>query len=412
MAGYIQDQSKGVLVADTTSILSDVQAEYKLAFGPTVNLNSNTAQGLLITAETLARSGVMRNNADVANQINPNMASDKFLDSVCALMGIRRNRNLPTQFSNIEIDGDPGTFIPKGSRCRTENGDVVYLANDVTIPNGRIINVSFTSQSAGEIALGTIGVPWTIIDGTLGWGSATPRVGSTAEAGTVKMTDIQLKMFRKDMLANQGRQTVRAIKARVMDVFGTKSISIRENDTGAPTTIDGVVFPESNAVWVCVDGGSDLDVAIAMLSAKSGGVPWSVGVGAGTPVSVSVVDQSSGQTYVVDFTRAVEATIHARVTVSQKYSVANPQQACQDAILNWAAGLQDSEPGLIVGASISAFEVAGAINVDVPGMYVKIAQVSRDGTNWSDELVADLWEKFELRAAILSFRWCDEAILL
>lgn len=396
MAGYIQDQNKGLLVADTTSILADVQAEYKQAFGSNLDLKSSTPQGILISAETAARASVMRNNADVANQINPNIATKVFLDSICALMDIRRNRDLPTTFTNIEISGDPGTFIPALSRCRTQNGDVVLLSSDVTIPNGRTINVSFTSQAPGQISLGTIDVPWTIIDGTIGWGSATPRAASSANAGTVQMSDIQLRMFRRDTLANQGRQTVRAIKARVMDVFGVKSMSIRENDTGVVGNVGGVIFTKKNAVWVCVDGGSDLDVANAMLAGKSGGIPWDVGTAAGTPVSVNVVETASSQTYTVMFTRPIESAIFARLTVIQKYTIASPQQACQDAILAWAAGKQDSEAGLVTGASVSSFELAGAVNVGVPGMYVRSVEVSRDGTTWSAELVANLWDKFLL----------------
>lgn len=396
MAGYIQDQNKGLLVADTTSILADVQAEYKQAFGSNLDLKSSTPQGILIAAETAARASVMRNNADVANQINPNIATKVFLDSICALMDIRRNRDLPTTFTNIEISGDPGTFIPALSRCRTQNGDVVLLSSDATIPTGRTINVSFTSQAPGQISLGTIDVPWTIIDGTIGWGSATPRAASSANAGTVQMSDIQLRMFRRDTLANQGRQTVRAIKARVMDVFGVKSMSIRENDTGVVGNVGGVVFTKKNAVWVCVDGGSDLDVANAMLAGKSGGIPWDVGTTAGTPVSVNVVETASNQTYTVMFTRPIESAIFARLTVIQKYTIASPQQACQDAILSWAAGEQDSEAGLVTGASVSSFELAGAVNVGVPGMYVRSVEVSRNGTTWSAELVANLWDKFLL----------------
>lgn len=396
MAGYIQDQSKGVLIADTTSILSDVQTEYKSALGQNINLNSNTPQGMIISSETLARSGVMRNNAEMANQINPNVSSNIFLDSVCALMDIERNRNIPTTFYNIEIDGDPDTFIAVGSRCRTENGDIVSLANDIVIPLGRIAKVTFISQQPGVIDMGTVDKPWTIIDGTLGWGSATPRSDSTAAGGTVRMSDIKLRMFRKDSLANQGRGTVRAIKARVMDVFGTMSLTIRENDTGAPTTIDGVVFTKNNGMWVCVDGGSDTDIVSALMEAKSGGVPWDVGTANGTPVNASFRDVDSDQLYQVSFTRPIEITVFTRVTVRQDSSIASPQQSCQDAILAWAAGEQDGEPGLVTGADLSAFEVAGAINVDVPGMFVKNSEVSLDGTNWVSYIDIPLWQKCSL----------------
>jgi hypothetical protein len=62
----------GVIVADTSDILSEVQAEWQGVFGPTLNLAQSTPQGLMIAAEALARSNVVKNNAVVSNQINPN----------------------------------------------------------------------------------------------------------------------------------------------------------------------------------------------------------------------------------------------------------------------------------------------------------------------------------------------------
>lgn len=396
MAGYIQDQVKGVLIADTTTILDDVQAEFKLAFGNNINMASNTPQGILANSEAIARSGVMRNNAEIANQLNPDVSSGIFLDSVCALMGIQRNSDTSTTFNNIEITGVADTFIPNGVKCRTENGDLVYLPNDVTIPAEGLIKVTFKSVDPGAISMGPIDKPWAIVDGVLGWGAATPRADSVVVDGTVRQTDTRLRLYRKDRLANQARQTPRGIKARVMALSGVKSMTIRENDTGAPVTIDGVVFAKNNGMWVCVDGGSDADIANAMLEGKSGGCPWEAGTGNGSPVTVTQIDPETDQEYTMTFTRPDVITIFVRATVKQANTIADPVTACQDAILSWANGEQEGEPGLVTGAPISVFEVGGAINVGVPGMYVKNVEVSLDGSSWAIELPIALWERADL----------------
>lgn len=243
--------------------------------------------------------------------------------------------------------------------------------------------------------MGPIGTPWTIVDGTIGWGSATPIVTSTQTPGTIQQTDNQLRNYRKNTLANQGRQSVRAIKARLYgDVQGLLSASIRENYTkNAPLTIDGVNFQLPNAIWVCVDGGADADIASALMEAKSCGSAWDAGSGNGTSTTVQFVEPASGQTYPVVFTRGSGVRVYCRAYVRQLYSVDNPQTACQDAILAWTSGKHVNEPGLVLGANFSAFGVAGAIAVDVPGMYVRKAEVSTDGVNWVEEIPMALWQK-------------------
>lgn len=395
MAGYIQNQGTGVLVPDTASVLSDVQTEYKNTFGQDLDLNSDTPQGILISVEATARTAVIKNNAEVANQINPNIANKVFLDSVCGLMDIKRSKNTSSTFSGIEITGDAGTLIKQGSRCRTPDGDVVRLSSDVTIPVSGTTSGVFVSQAYGNTNMGPVDTPWTIVDGTIGWGTAVPRSTSVQTPGTIEQTDNQLRNYRKNTLANQGRQSVRAIKGRLYgSVSGLLSASIRENYTkNAPVTIDGVNFQLPNAIWVCVDGGSDTDVVSALMEGKSCGAAWDAGSGNGTPTTVQFVEPASGQTYPVTFTRGSSVTLHCRAYVRQLYAVDNPQTACQDAILSWAAGEHMNEPGLVLGANFSAFSVAGAISVDVPGMYVRKAEVSTDGITWSEEIPMALWQK-------------------
>lgn len=389
---YELDIINGVIVADTGDILSGVEAEYQGIFGESINLNSETIQGKLVAAEASARSGVQRNNAEIANQINPNESQGTFLDSVCGLMDIDRIGNTHTIISNVEVAGTEGTFIPANSACRNEFGERLLTQSDITIPVGGLINVTFYSEAYGDANIGTVDTPWTIIDGTLGWGAATPRSGTTKTEGTNQQSDTALRNYRRQVLAKQGRQSVRATRANVSQLSGFRSMSIRENDTGAPATIDGVEFSENNGLWVCVDGSSDADIAYALLDAKACGTPWSHGVNNGTPASLAIVEPDSGQTYTVKWTRPDELDLYVRIYVRQQSTIVDPVTSVQEAIINWAEGGQPNEEGLVNGANVSAFELAGAVNVDAPGMYVRLCQVSTDNATWVSEIEVALWE--------------------
>ena len=86
----------GTISADTTDLKSDVEQEYKNALGQNINLASSTPQGTLVEVETVARTSVMKNNAEVANMLNPNLSKGTWLDSVCAFLGVTRSRSIST----------------------------------------------------------------------------------------------------------------------------------------------------------------------------------------------------------------------------------------------------------------------------------------------------------------------------
>lgn len=413
MASYVQDTGRGLLVADTASLLTDVQTEFKTSLGDALNLSSSTPQGTLISGETIARVGVMRNNADVANQINPDVATGVFLDSLMALMGSGRGVDSPTTVQGVILNGAVGetTTIPAGARVQSPKGAIFRLTTATTIPTSGTTTGSFQSQENGPVTV-ELGVNWTIIDGMVGWlDPVTVPTTATVTLGTLALTDIQARLFRKQTLASQGRQSVEAIYAHVLKVRGVKSISVRENLEATPQTIDGVVFTRGNALWLCVDGGDDNEVAAAMLKAKSAGAGWDYGTSNGIPVGspdgVVIMHPQSGQAYYQKFTRPDPSDgipVQCEIVLSQLGSMADPQQAAVDSVMDWANGLHENEPGLVLGQSFSSFAVAGAISVGVPGLFVRSVKVKRvSDADWDpDGLVPiALWEKASINTAAI-----------
>lgn len=373
----------GTVVADTSTILADVQAEYQNALGATIDLASATPQGTLIAGETIARTSVMKNNADLANTINPDLSFGVFLDAICAFLGIKRGQNASTQGNGVKLDGDGVTTvtIPANSRVQTGNGDIFVLVSDTTITDGGTARANFQSQQFGNIPLpvGTL----TIIDGTIGWGDAIVDATTVVTPGTVQLTDPQLKIARNQQLATQGVGSSGAIASAVSQVANVTSANVVENNTAQTATpVNGVTFTLNNAMWACMAGSaSDIDIANALYAAHQGGCPWDYGTaGEGVPVQspngVQVLDPVTGLPYAVKFNRPVLLDVYVNITVKQQSSVASPGPAVQQAIINYVTGQEQGEPGLVVGANISAFEMAGAVARQIPGMYIKACSVA------------------------------------
>lgn len=379
-AGYKFLINTGVIVADTQDLLTDVQAEWVAAFGTTLDLDASTPQGTMITAEVIARAAVMRNNAELANQINPNEAFGVFLDAIASLLGVDRGSNQSTVGRGLKVTGNENTFIPAGSRVQTGSGDIFFTVADLTIPNGGVTEMgSIISQAFGSIEL-PVG-QLRIVDGVIGWGSIEVLVTTTVTPGTMAVNDPKLKNLRNQRLAAQGIGSSSAIRAAILKVNNVTSCQVMENNTGIVQAINGVTFSKPNAMWVCIAGTPDIDeLAYAVYSAHHGGCPWDFGVNSGVPIEgpigVQIIDKTTKQPYQVLMTRPVSYDVYVHVIVTQSTSVSDPEPSIRAAIMQYANGQLAGEEGLVVGASISSWEVSGAISRELPGMYVKELKVA------------------------------------
>lgn len=380
----------GVVLVDTTVISEEVITEYKNVFGTDLIITPETPQGALIVAETLARVAVADNNATLANQINPNLAGGVFLDAILALTGVQRTP-ASSSTASCTITGVVGTLIPAGSQARS--GDNIFeTIEDVTIPTGGILTgVIFASIVPGPISAlaNTLNQ---IVSNILGWETVTNP--ADAVLGEATQSDVAARFFRRQTLFAQGVSTAGAIIAAVRQVEGITSESFRENVANTTQVIDGVTMV-AHSIYVCVAGTnfSNQQVAEAILSRKSAGANFNNGA-SGQPQSVDVIDLYSDQLIQVLFDIADDVPIEIQVTVSVNTSVNDPEQTVKDAIVNYAEGNIDGENGLQIGTAVSSFELAGAINIASPGIFVHNLEIKKvsGGSFSTTEIPIEIFE--------------------
>lgn len=396
MAQYDFINESGVIVPDASETLTEVREEYKGVFGEDLDLDDATPEGILITAETTSRNGIATNNAQLANQINPNINGGIFLDAVWALTGGKRAKAAPSTFNvDPDLTGVAGTLIPTGSIATNSNGDEFKSLADLTLDGAGLGSVAFVSVENGAIACGIADLT-NITSNVLGWETITNSVSATL--GTATQSDVSARSERKGTLGLQGSALAVAVFSRVRAVAGVNSLAFRENETAAPIVIDGINLV-ANSIWACVDGGLNSEVANALLGAKSGGCAWNNG-NSSTPISEIVVDPVSGQSYTVLFDRPDEIPVLYQVTIKAT-TISNSTQIIIDAILAYAQGEIDGEEGLVTGADVSPWEAAGAINIVEPGITVTKIEVTKAAViNFSTDTIAiDLFEKATVQAS-------------
>lgn len=373
---YIDDT--GVIVADVSDIKSDVQTEWKDAIGQDLILDDDTPQGQLIDGEVLARSNVMRGCAQVANQINPNLAGGVWLDAVCSWLGIYREQATRTLIPACLLKGTPQTLIPKGSRARTKNGDIARSLADVTLNSSGTATVDFEVVETGPISV-PAGYLLIILDTVLGWSSITNPTAGTL--GRDKQSDASLRAVRALRLANNAISTREAIISNLYGISGLRSLQFRENVGDKTVVIDGITLVP-HSIWVCVYGGASNDVAEVLLREKTDGANWN------GSVEVTITDQYSGQPYPVKFDRAKEVAIQVRVTAGEGDSSFDLESTIKNSIVAYAGGEVDGERGFVTGVDISPFEISGAINILNPGIFVRKVELARKGGTFEAVVLA------------------------
>lgn len=374
MADYTYVNETGVIVPDTATVQTEVENEYKAVFGQDLIVTANTPQGVLISAEVAARTNVLRNNAAIANQINPNLAGGVFLDAIWALTGGQRLAATYSVVPSVSLLGLPGTVVPAGSQASLSDGTLFASVSAVTLDGSGNGIVDFQAVDTGPIAA-NVGTLTQIVTAVLGWDSITNPTAATL--GRSEESDLASRLRRKNTLSTQNVALPDAIMAGLYDTLNVRSLTFRENTAITTQTIDGISMV-AKSIYVCVDGGTDADVAATLLAHKSLGAAWNGGT------TVNVTDPASGQTYPVKFDRPSAVPVQARVTVRNLSSLTDVQAAVRQSILDFAAGLIDGEPGFTVGSSVSAFELASAVNFQNPGIYVQNCEISLASvTSWS-----------------------------
>lgn len=363
---YQYDDNTGIITPESGEVLSNVQAEYIVAFGSGLSLDGATPQGKLIASDTLLRMGVIAFNAGIANQINPNLSGGIFLDSLLALMGAERIGSTPTKVP-CTLAGVPGTVIPSNSFARDQNNNLFFSTDLVTLDSGGgATDVNFQASVSGPIGV-PVGQLRFIVSAVVGWDTITnPTTGTT---GTLTQTDSAARRRRKDTLGLQGQSQAEAIIAGLYTVEGVDSVSYRQNDTDDTVTFEGVtLLPHS--MYACVAGGLDLDVATMIRIKKNGGC------NVNGSVTVDTTEPLSGQVYAIKFDRPDLLPVLIRVTVRLAASVIDPEIQIKQAILAYAAGDILEQPGFGNGDNVSSFEIAGAVASQTTGIYVALVETT------------------------------------
>lgn len=370
---YEYNQTTGVVVPDTSKVKDEVIAEFKTAFqAPDLDVSESTPQGRLIEAETVARKRTIENMALIANMLNPNQAYGIFLDSIMALSGIDRIGATRTRVT-CTLSGTANTVIPQNAQAQDTNGNIYYLENSVTIGAGGTVSGEFLSLEKGAIECGA-GTLTQIVTAILGWTSIT-----NASAGITGLDGESDNELRQNYptAQYQGKSITQSIKSSILEVEEVKSCYVKDNPTNASATIENardntrnITLP-AHSLYICVDGGDVDKVAEAINNTRSVGCSFASSNNETTVGQDTIYfDNLTNGGYTVAV--AVNITVKTGATTSLT-------DAVKKAIEAYANNEIEGVDGLQLGVNVSSFEIACAVNSQIPELYVESVKIGLVG---------------------------------
>lgn len=318
-------------------IKSELEADYKAAFGDAVKLDGDSVLGQLIGVQAEREAELWELNEFLYHAAFPDSADGVSLDNVAAMVGVSR---LPARFSEGEVTatGDPGTLLTSGRVISVAGtGDKFETLADATIGPGGTVVIAVRSQQTGPITApsGTLTVIETPVSG---WASVTNALD--AETGRNIETDAELRIRRAQSLVIARGGTLAAIANRLRSLDGVVYADARENRTDV--TDGNGLPPHSLEAFVITSTATNQEVGDLLWEIKPAGIQTHGAISVNVTDSFGnnqVVKFSGGQTVpiylIVDLTTDAGYPVDGNDLVKAELIAYFATLANDDDVINW-----------------------------------------------------------------------------
>jgi len=264
----------GLQIQDIGEIKSETEESYRQLFGTEVSIGPDSVFGKEIGIYSEREALLQAQFQFVQASFSRLMGQGAVLDTISSFTGTNRRGATQSTSSAGVCTGTDTTIVLNGSTVIQGNDaqDVWTVIDGTdgvspfgyeigTIVSGQVTDVIIQSAETGQktfasATLFTIGTPIS------GWaGFAVSGDIETFEIGRDVETDGELRDRGRDELFAGGND-ISGIKAVVTKVIGVTEVQVFENTNCTAVDADGI---EPGHVEVVVTGGSDLDVATAIL---------------------------------------------------------------------------------------------------------------------------------------------------
>lgn len=239
----------GVIVPDTSSVLSEVQQEWKDVFGMNLSVAPETPQGRIIEMIARQRIFTLQAIAAISNMLNIDKGYGFILDDIGSLFQIQRLSATYTT-TQITMGGVADTIIPIGTKLRSDDGYIFLNDREYIIGSNGYVTGEFRSEEAGDIPA-DVGTITTIVDAVAGLETVINNADATV--GTNQESDLNFRNRIKSSLNINSMSVLSAIQSAVANVDGVVQVQSYENPTTTTMNINTEFDIPQHSIGIFVD---------------------------------------------------------------------------------------------------------------------------------------------------------------
>ncbi len=370
----------GITIDNLTTIIANVAASLQGIYGPTINLDQNSADGQCVGIAAQAAEDILEFIVAVNNGFDPDQAVGVILDQRCAINYIQRQGGTYTiqpiditVNTTVSLQGLDANFNdPNGTgyTVQDSSGNLFILQNSITLAAGTT-SVNFRAQQIGvvDLPIDTINIPVTIIIGVtaVNNGSAAITVGQTQE------TDAQLRTRRARSPALASNGWLNGLLAAILALTGVTEAELYQNNTSA--TVNTI---PKNSIWLIVAGGSSSDIANTIYNKLSGGC------GMKGDVTYDIITASNAL-FVAKWDVPAPADLYIKFNLKRtvpayEFAITSIQNYVANNLQYGIGAFADTSEVTVAAIAGIAAQGGGGVPIDV--------LISSDGINYYDYLAA------------------------
>lgn len=377
----------GIIVPDTSNILTQVQNEWKDVFGLNLSVEPETPQGRIIEMIARQRIFTLQMAAAVSNMLNIDKAYGFILDDIGSLFQLQRKAATHTTVV-ITMSGVVGTVIPIGTELRSDDGDIFVNDEEYIIGDSGSVTGTFRAEVAGviDVEANTITTIVTAVDGL-----ETVTNNADATIGEEQESDTEFRNRIKDSLNINSMAALSAITSAVANITNVIQVKGYENTTDTPVILDTDFSVPAHSIALVVDYNEtdvvNQDVATqiagAIYSKKTLGAGYieaETTAGEDYIVEIDYNDPNDNADHRVVFAKPKERNIACTINVLRKnYSGDDLVGDIKNAIAQFVAGNNPEVDRVEIGGSLSPFEMAAAISSEIPDIFISSVTIGDVG---------------------------------
>lgn len=355
-------------------IYSRLEAKTKEEFGEDANLSSSSPLGMLMRIVAWVLSLLWQDIENVFYASFQSSATGPQLDALVPQSGVTRD---PATHAHgvVEFTGTPNKPVPLGTIVTKEDDTIYYtLADKLIGANGKVL-VEIMADEPGVGGNAEVGAINKILNPAEGITAVTNLTAFTN--GQESESDVSLRARASVAVEGLGSATTAAIRTEILKIPTVRAVYVDENTSD---TVNELGTPPNN-VQAIVLGGTEEEVAAAILNKKAGGIRPH-----GT--TECIIKDAAGVEKAIRFTRAeiVDIYVKVRLVTNAEFEFDGEDQV-RNAITQYVGGLAPDGAnynGLNMGETVVLSKLLAQI-YRVNGINDVEVELSKDNITFSAE---------------------------